>query len=221
MAGRAVALQRILEQLKTALFRRAQIGVACQIGVIFAVIRMEARVLGLEARQRKHRLVQCKRRLLEDVRSEQLLQVVGIGRALETLHQLLDVMIVHLVRIEQGTERLGLEGVGAAVAVEAALRDIRFRGGACRGVGRGLGDGCDLDAACRHRGRGGRAGVERDRVVVGHFRIGADRKIRRMFEIAQRWDRTETPVFHVGAPELDGEVVRRGVGRVGIVACGA
>ena len=113
---------------------RAQLGLAGQIGVVFAVIGMKARIFGLEARQRKHRLVQCKRRLLEDVRPEQLLQIVGIGGVLETLEQLIDAVIVHLVRIEQRTERLGLERIGAAVVVEAALRNVRFGSGACRGV---------------------------------------------------------------------------------------
>lgn len=77
VAGRAVAFARIVEGFQAACLLRAQLGLATQVGVVFAVIGIELARILLEHFQRQGGLVESLRGAAEDVVAEQAPEARG------------------------------------------------------------------------------------------------------------------------------------------------
>ena len=146
-------------------------------------------------------------RALENIRAEQLLEVVLVSRALQFCGDIGFAGVGHFHGVEHRAGRLCLQRIGAAVPEETALRHHGRRSGRDTRVLLRLGGAGGL------RGEGSEIGRR-----FGFAGIGANAEVRLQIQVHQGRRRTIAFQRHVRSAQLHGEFVRRPIGMVRAVA---
>ncbi len=208
MAGRAVALVRIVEGPIAPKLGGAEARAAGEPGVVLAAERMEITALDLVAPDREHRLIHGEAGIAEEIGSEERREILSVIR-LELRGEARRRAAVHLRGVEHRSVRLLLRRIDPAVPEQTALRhEIRGRR---RGRLRAL-RGTQVSKGLQ------RLLLQAEVLIVAGLGIGSNREGRLPVQIAQRGHGPIPWLAHVGASEHHRCTARRAVGVLGTVA---